>query len=111
MSFVMLLLFTAVVLQSAEAQSAADRILQAQYCASVERRAQHREFETVPPPAARDARQDMQQDVQPSPGNLSGQERNQLQKALDRVTRCSSGKLVYDPSTGFYLQKAKKRCR
>jgi len=107
MSFVMLLLFTAVVLQSAEAQSAADRILQAQYCAAVERRAQHREFEIVPPPPA----QNVQQDMQPSPRGLSDQERNQLQKALDRFTRCSSGKLVSDPSTGLHLPKAKKRCR
>ena len=102
MSFVILLLFTAVVLQTTEAQSAADRILQAQYCAAVERRAQHREFEPVSPSA---------QDVQPSPRVLSDQERNQLQKALDRFTRCYSGKLVYNPSTGLYLPKAKKRCR
>ncbi len=105
MSLVTFLLFAAILLQPAEAQSAAERIQQAQYRAAVERRDRQREVERsapVPAPAAREA--------QP-PRDLSARERNELEEALDRLAQCSTRKLVYSPASGLYVPKAKKGCR
>lgn len=49
MSILTLVTFAASVLQQKEAERAAERIQQAQYCAAVEQRAQNREIERVQP--------------------------------------------------------------
>jgi len=84
---------------SVDAQRAAARIQQAQCCAAVERRAQHREIGRVQPMAAAPGR------------DLSDDERSQLREALERLVRCATGKLVYDRAAGFYVLQQKEDCR
>jgi hypothetical protein len=87
-------LFAASVLYSIKAQSAAERIRQAQHCTAVERRPQHREIERVQTAARVDVKPDR---------DLSGEERDQLRQAC--------GNLVYDRAAGFYALEQKEGCR
>ena len=102
MSFVTLLIFAAFILQSVEAERAAERIQQARYCAAVERRAQYREVEIVQQVAT--------EDVKPAL-DLSSPDQTRLREALDRLARCSTRKLVYDPVVRFYVPQRKKGCQ
>jgi hypothetical protein len=96
------ILLAAGALDRVDAERAAARIQQAQYCAAVERRAQHREIEQLQPMATAD--------VKPA-HDLSDDERSQLRQALARLARCATGKLAYDPAAGFYVPQQKEGCR
>ncbi|MCL5745318.1 MAG: hypothetical protein M1541_15560 [Acidobacteria bacterium] len=96
------ILLAAAAADHADAQRAALRIQQAQYCAAVERRAQHREVERVQPMATAD--------VKPT-RDLSGEERAQLRQALEWLARCATGNLVYDHASGFYVPEQREGCR
>jgi hypothetical protein len=96
------ILMAAATLDGLDAERAAARIHQAQYCAAVERRAQHREIERVQPMAT--------VEVKPTRG-LSDEERTQFRRALDRLARCATGKLVYNRAAGFYVLDQRQGCR
>ncbi len=102
MSPLTLILLAAAALDHVEAERAADRIKQAQYCAALERRAQHREIERVQPMATADVK---------SASGFSDEERAQLRQALERLARCATGKLVHDRAAGFYVPEQKEGCR
>lgn len=102
MSPLTLLLLAAAAMDHVEAQRAAERIRQAQCCAAVERRAQYREIDPLPPVA--------EEGSKPNRG-LSNQERAQLRQALERLARCSTSKLIYDQAAGFYAPELKVGCR
>ena len=97
-----LILLAAIILNHVAAQPAADRIRQAQYCAAVQRRDQRREADPVhAATAAKGTRSTA----------LSRQELAQLREALARLARCSTGELVRDQASGFYLPQQKAGCR
>ena len=102
MSPLTVVMFAASIVEQVEAQRAAERIQEAQYCAAVERGAQHRGIERVPPVAM--------DDVKVARG-LSDEERRRLREALDRLARCSTGRLVHDRVAGFYVPEQKEGCR
>ena len=100
MSTLTIVILAASIMEQMEVQCAAQRIQQAQYCAAVDRRAQHREIE----------RQPAAQDLKPARG-LTDLERAQLREALELLARCSTGKLVRDQVSGFYVPEQKEGCR
>lgn len=42
---------------------------------------------------------------------LTSQERDELRAALDRMARCSTGRLVRDEAAGLYLPEQKPDCK
>jgi len=42
---------------------------------------------------------------------LTAQEQADFRALLKKLARCSTGKTVYDPDSGFYLPKQKRNCR
>lgn len=42
---------------------------------------------------------------------LNDEERAELRKAVERIARCSTGKLRFDPASGFYVPETKPDCK